>query len=493
MNGSSSDLQDSSLQANEQETKAPPPNRAARRLAQKKELKEKKMAKNTKSTTSRLKPRHKSSKTTTQTRNPKTNNYEFGGVFGAAAMMLFLPLLVILLSYACDREGGYSPFLRGYQALKSFELSHGLEQIKNWNYGSALWYLGIVCQLAIFSTVTPGEEVEGTLLRDGSRLKYKLNALATLQTFILLTVMALRGQGWAIFSWTRTHVGDIALVSIVFSFIISLVVYIKSFFGEPLLSLGGNTGNPIYDFVVGRELNPRIGSFDSKFFTKLRPGLVMWLCLNSCFAVCQWLELGRVTYSMILVNIFQAWYILDALIHESSLLTTMDITTDGFGFLQAFGNMCWVPMISSLQTRYLLDHQVDLNVIFLACSVVFQFSGYYISRSATSERDAFCKNPKDPKVAYLKSMDTRAGKKLIISGWWGKARHINYLGELLMSVAWCLPCGFASVVPYYYCVYVIISVIYRECRDEREGRQKYGNDWNRYCSIVKYRIIPGIY
>lgn len=59
--------------------------------------------------------------------------------------------------------------------------------------------------------------------------------------------MALRGQGWAIFSWTRTHVGDIALVSIVFSFIISLVVYIKSFFGEPLLSLGGNTGNPIYD------------------------------------------------------------------------------------------------------------------------------------------------------------------------------------------------------------------------------------------------------
>jgi hypothetical protein len=77
MNGSSSsDLQDSSLQANEQETKAPPPNRAARRLAQKKELKEKKMAKNTKSTTSRLKPRHKSSKITTQTRNPKTNNYE---------------------------------------------------------------------------------------------------------------------------------------------------------------------------------------------------------------------------------------------------------------------------------------------------------------------------------------------------------------------------------------------------------------------------------
>ena len=34
------------------------------------------------------------------------------------------------------------------------------------------------------------------------------------------------------------------------------------------------TGNPIYDFFMGRQLNPRIGSFDIKFFCEMRPGLI---------------------------------------------------------------------------------------------------------------------------------------------------------------------------------------------------------------------------
>ncbi|CAB4419522.1 unnamed protein product [Rhizophagus irregularis] len=51
----------------------------------------------------------------------------------------------------------------------------------------------------------------------------------------------------------------------------------------------------------------------------------------------------------------------------------------------------------------------------------------------------------------------------------GKARHINYLGDWIMSWAWCLPCGFNDIFPYFY------------------------KDWDRYCEIVKYKIIPGIY
>jgi hypothetical protein len=33
-------------------------------------------------------------------------------------------------------------------------------------------------------------------------------------------------------------------------------------------------GNPIYDFFMGRQLNPRIASFDIKSFFELRPGLI---------------------------------------------------------------------------------------------------------------------------------------------------------------------------------------------------------------------------
>lgn len=36
-------------------------------------------------------------------------------------------------------------------------------------------------------------------------------------------------------------------------------------------------GNPLYDFFIGRELNPRIENFDLKYFCELRPGLIGWV------------------------------------------------------------------------------------------------------------------------------------------------------------------------------------------------------------------------
>ncbi|KAI9486850.1 MAG: ergosterol biosynthesis ERG4/ERG24 [Benjaminiella poitrasii] len=490
---------DQAVNDEQQQNDAPPPNRAARRAAQKKEAREAKNTKTSKSIRSSKKnnPNNRTPTATSSSQvrpltNPKTTHYEFGGVLGAIGMIVFLPLLVLAFAYGCDKTG-YKPVERSYQFMSNFDKYALIDGLKNWHYGSVLFYLGIVLQLAVYSQALPGEEVEGVPLRDGRRLKYKINAMASLQSLLMIAVMALRGQGWTVFLWTKTHFADIALFSVAFSFLVSICVYVSSFFGHKMLALGGNTGNPIYDFMIGRELNPRIGNFDIKFFTELRPGLIMWLCLNICFAIYQWVELGRVTYSMILVNVFQAWYVLDALINESSVLTTMDITTDGFGFMLAFGNLCWVPMMYSLQARYLSDYPVDLSIPHLLAIVALQFIGYYIFRSANSQKDTFRKDPSHPKVADLQYIETKAGTRLITSGWWGKARHINYLGDWLMSVAWCLPCGFDSIIPYFYCIYFAILLIHRERRDEDKCRKKYGEDWERYCSIVKYRIIPGIY
>ncbi len=42
----------------------------------------------------------------------------------------------------------------------------------------------------------------------------------------------------------------------------------------------------------------------------------------------------------------------------------------------------------------------------------------------------------------LESMATLVpGSRLLISGWWGYVRHPNYLGDILMAVAWSLTCG----------------------------------------------------
>merc|ERR1711924_522749 len=55
------------------------------------------------------------------------------------------------------------------------------------------------------------------------------------------------------------------------------------------------------------------------------------------------------------------------------------------------------------------------------------------------------------------------GTKLIISGWWGLARHINYTGDWLMGLAWCLPCGITHVVPYFYAIYFACLLITGTC------------------------------
>lgn len=114
--------------------------------------------------------------------------------------------------------------------------------------------------------------------------------------------------------------------------------------------------------------------------------------------------------------------------------------------------------------------------------------------------------------AGAKYIKTERGTLLLASGWWGRSRHINYLGDWLMSIAWCLPCGslalsaaslvrtltcthagFATPIVYFYPIYFAILLIHRERRDDHKCREKYGKDWEKYCQLVPYRIVPFVY
>ena len=46
----------------------------------------------------------------------------------------------------------------------------------------------------------------------------------------------------------------------------------------------------------------------------------------------------------------------DALWNEQAILSTMDITSDGFGYMLAFGDLAWVPFGFSTAARYLVDY-----------------------------------------------------------------------------------------------------------------------------------------
>ena len=82
-----------------------------------------------------------------------------------------------------------------------------------------------------------------------------------------------------------------------------------------------------------------------------------------------------------------------------------------------------------------------------------------------------------------------------MSGYWGIARHVNYTGDLMMGLAWSLPCGSILENPfvYFYPLYFLGLLLHREQRDEEACRKKYGRDWDKYCALVKYRFVPYVY
>lgn len=264
---------------------------------------------------------------------------------------------------------------------------------------------------------------------------------------------------------------------------------------------------------MGRELNPRLGSFDLKYFCELRPGLIGWAVLNAAFALQQYEQLGYVTGGMWLVQAFQAYYVVDALWFERCILTTVDITTDGFGFMLAFGDLAWVPFTYTLQARFLAQHPQFLPLPALAGILALKAVGLYIFRSSNLQKDTFRSTPQAASVkgasaprqtvlraprspaagADLTFLQTKRGSRLITSSWWGAARHINYLGDWIMGVAWCLPTGVATPITYFYAVYFATLLIHRERRDDHKCAGKYGADWEEYRRLVPWRIVPGVY
>ena len=134
---------------------------------------------------------------------------------------------------------------------------------------------------------------------------------------------------------------------------------------------------------------------------EVRPGLLGWIVLDLAFVARQCKIYGTVTDSILLVSMSQTVYALDAIYMEPAILTTIDIITDGLGFMLTFGDVSWLPFTYSIQARYLAIHPVKLGVSGVLGVFAVQGLGYYIFRASNNEKNRFRTNPKDPKIAHL--------------------------------------------------------------------------------------------
>ncbi|KAJ1455391.1 ergosterol biosynthesis ERG4/ERG24 family-domain-containing protein [Pelagophyceae sp. CCMP2097] len=420
------------------------------------------------------------------------HEYEFGGPAGACATMVLLPAVILGLGAACGET-----FCVGPSPLAAFKLPELSELFSLKSFAVVVSW--ILFQ-AVLQLVLPGEVALGAVLRDGqTRLPYKING-----HLAFWVSLALMGHGWPEFDEGHfVGLGKVPLAFIYDDFLslavsacvvaafLSTALYVASFrASKPMLALPGSTGCGVYDFFMGRELNPRLGSFDLKCFCELRPGLIGWIFIDMGFVMKQAALRGSVSAPMWVVVAFHCVYVWDALYSEKAILTTMDITTDGFGYMLAFGDLAWVPFTYCLQARFLVTHDPHLGTLALACIVLLNCAGYAIFRGANGQKDFFRSEPEKAMAAGIQWMPTKRGTKLIVSGFWGAARKINYTGDWLMSLSWCLTTGFVSPIPYFYCTYFAVLLVHRALRDDHACAAKYGDDWPEYKKRVPYLFIP---
>ncbi|XP_072024454.1 7-dehydrocholesterol reductase-like [Amphiura filiformis] len=338
----------------------------------------------------------------------------------------------------------------------------------------------------------------------GEHLHYQINGL---QAFCISNGLFLL-NGF-IFQWVSPtivvdHCGEMLWVANILGYLVSILVYIKGHTFPTSPKDCKFSGYFLYDFMMGIELNPRIGKwFDFKMFFNIRPGMIAWTIINMSNAIYQYQMHGYVTNSMWIVNIIQGIYVFDTFWNEAWYVGTIDILHDHFGWMFGWGDCVWLPWMYTIQGFYLAYKPVDLPLPIAVALLTLGLVGLFIYRAVNSQKDYFRRTdgqgliwgakPKYLEATYYTSDSKKRMIKLLLSGWWGVTRHMNYTGELMLSTACCLACGLQGFMPYFYILFVFILMTHRCIRDEHRCKAKYGRVWDEYMSKVPHRLIPGVF
>ena len=400
-------------------------------------------------------------------------------------LLIALPVLVYYMWISITYNGGGLILPTSIPELRQLVL-----YVPSLSLVSVIFYGSWLILQTLLQIYAPGKLVKGSPLTDGSRLTYVMNGW-----FSLWVTLGLAGFvvwiGWFPATFLFDQLGPLITTVNLFAFVFSFYLY---FYGRKELKGHTRSGRFVYDYFVGTTLNPRVGRFDYKLFFESRPGLILWVLINFSCAAKQ-LELhGEITHPMMLVCIFQFIYVADYFYNEKSILSTIDIKYENFGWMLCWGSTVWVPFTYTIPAAYLTNHTHELPTYLMVSILTLYVTGYYIFRSTNNQKARFREYPeariwgKPPE-----SIRTHSGRRLLVSGWWGKARHFNYLGDMIMGLAWCLPCLTHHLLSYFYFIYITWLLLHREWRDNQLCQVKYGEDWEEYCRRVPWRIIPGIY
>jgi 7-dehydrocholesterol reductase len=367
--------------------------------------------------------------------------------------------------------------------------------------------LGWILFQAVLDLCVPCPVVDGDRTPDGRRLKYRVGAL---RAYVITVAVYLGGSFYFGRPWASAffyyRVPIFVLVNLYgFALALGLVVF-AHVQGEKKHADRVFSGSFAYDMLMGVDLHPRIGNmFDLKLFHNGRVGMIAWPIVVLTYMMEMYHEYHTITPAMWVTVFLQLMYCIDFFYAEEWYLKTIDVALDHFGWYLCWGITVWLPFTYTLQARYLLANPAlesqswTYALVCLAIGMV----GFSAFRLVNTQRNEFRKLDGQCTIygrvaeyleaPYVTGDGVRRVSKLLLTGPWGWARHFNYSGDLLLSLAYGLPAGFHDLMPYYFFVFMTILLVHRVARDDLKCRTKYGAKWNEYCQRVPYKIFPGLY
>jgi delta14-sterol reductase len=348
-----------------------------------------------------------------------------------------------------------------------------------------MYALMVVLHLAL-----PARRIVGYVQdpRTGKPWEYRLNGPIVL--IVMAGLWALAGRfGVLPWDWLYIHRWSGLAGSCVLGVLFSLAM---------VLSAEG-TGRPFaVDFFLGRAQNRQMlnGRVDAKMALYLLGAVMLALNILS-FEAHHLLTFGaNASPGALLYGCLFLWFVVDYLVFERVHLYTYDIFAERVGFKLGWGCLTFYPYFYAVGLWFAADlpdpHTPPWLLVVYA--IVF-FAGWTLSRGANMQKFTFKIDPGAAFLGIIKPRTVTDGNQaLLCSGFWGAARHINYLGEILMAVGLTLTLGWPALwTAWLYPLYYVGLLVPRELDDEHRCAKKYGALWAEYGRKVPRRIIPGIY
>ena len=374
-----------------------------------------------------------------------------------------------------------------------------------------------ICFLLHF--VIPARVVKGYCCdEDGVPLKYRLNGVVV---YIIMTIFYSqlpRDYSIKLYDefWTNLLIVNILGISASIYFLIKggKAKYFRCITVDQIqiddykksLTPAGLQPALLTRFFLGCEWNPRLGGVDIKMFLYLVGAVGLQLNILSCMVAHMELNDGKVSNAMAVYVALMGWFLTEYLLGEEVHLYTYDLFAEKIGFKLVWGCLVFYPFFYSISIAPLVSFRPsersnsDLSPMAVAAIVGLFLSGWALTRGANMQKFWSRTQPQEKVVFFgLVQQRTLPGTRILVSGWWGLSRHINYLGEIVQAVAVALPgCLVAqtpllSLVPLLYPLYYLLLFVPRQVDDDAVCRAKYGAVWDEYVKLVPYRICPGVW